>query len=180
MVFVPIVLFAIAAFVVPFFMHRSGVRRLREFAERAGWDDGEYDWLMSTMESRWQGIPVSFWRVRNRSRLRLARPSAVTLHVTQKSDFLAWFNDAFRADVIKVESAAFRFYGDAAELARSLMDDDEVALAMHKVLRGGAELIIDGEGITVATRSYWDETPDAAWRLVVAVDRLLTPERRAL
>ena len=91
---------------------------------------------------------------------------------TRRSNFLAWFNDAFSADVIKVE--------DAAELARTLNNDDEVALAMHRVLRGRAELIIDHEGITVATPSHWNETPDAAWRLVVAVDRLLTPERRAL
>ncbi|MEA2569978.1 MAG: hypothetical protein QOI24_1979 [Acidobacteriota bacterium] len=180
MVFVPIVVFAIAAFAVPFLMHRHAIRLLREFARRAGWEDGEYDWLMSTMESRWNRVPVSFWRVRNRSRLRLERPSAVTLHMTRKSDALAWLNDAFRADVIEIEPSVFRFHGDAVELARALNSNDEIAFAMHEVPYGGAELIIDREGITVTARSYWNETPDAAWRLILAVDRLLTPERRAL
>jgi hypothetical protein len=175
MVFIPVVLFAIAALAVPFLMQLYANRLLRKFAKRAGWDDGEYDWLMSTMESRWNGIPVSFRRVRNHSRLRLERPSAVTLHVTRSSDILGWFNDAFRTDIIRIESDVFRFYGDAVDLARVLTDDDEVAMEMHRVLHGGAELIIDHKGITVAARSYWNETPDAAWRLILAVDRLLTP-----
>jgi hypothetical protein len=179
MMFVPIVVLWLVALAAPILIHRRAIRRLREFMRRAGWEVGEYDWFMSMTSARWNGRPVSFSRMRKRTRIRLEQPSTVTLQVTRKSDLLVRLNDAFRADAIEIQSSAFRFYGDGAELARVLSADDEIALAMHEVLRGGGELIIDREGIAIETRSFWDDTPDAAWRLIVAIDRLLTPERRA-
>ena len=155
------------------------IRVMHELMHDAGCVNTEYDWLAQTMTGKRNGVPVSWSRPRRRHRLRLEQPSPVTLHVTRKDDLLARLNDAFRADVIEVERSAFRFYGDAPSLARTLNDDDQAALAMHEVLRGGAELIVGEKGITVEMPRYSGESPAAAWRLIVAVDRCLNPGRQA-
>jgi len=159
---------AVGMRVLPVFFE---VRRARDFLRRAEWEGVEWDWFAMSVSARWKGLPVSFQRLYGSWRMCIASPCAVTLHVTRRDDLFARFKDAFRADALDTGSSAFRFHGSDISAARRLEGDDEVALAMHEVLRGGAELIIDGDGITVEAPK--SASLDAAWRLVVAVHHLL-------
>lgn len=141
---------------------------MRDFIRRAEWEQPEWDWLAQTMTARWRGMTVAWQRFgRGWWLMWVERPGHVALRVVRRADLVANLNVAFRSDALKIDDSAFRFYGEDEQAARALERNEDIALAMHKVLRSGAELIITPDMIKVQASRY--ASFDNAWQLLVAL-----------